>query len=487
MSDVDVAASAGTKTTAADELRAYCDTPDQLWDWIQRHTGLRIPREPVCPGHQAPFDYLRHVYFEPGKDVVVWAPRGGGKTSLGAVATLLDLLHKPGCRARILGGSMEQAMKMWEHLAPKLAELADGAKERAQRVELKDGGDVAVLTQSQRAVRGVRVQKLRCDEVEMFDPRVWTAAQLTTRSRTVQTSRGPVEVAGAVEAMSTYHEATGMMATLVDKARENNVPVIHWCLLEVLEHCPKDRVCDDCPLWNDCKGKAKDKPKGEGFVKIDDAIRMKRRVSLATWDAEMMCRNPKGERSVFQAFDPAKHVRPEAPLRAGEDELCLGVDFGYANPFVCLWVRRDRDVTHVIDEYVQPQTVTPRHLKEIASRGHGQIAWVGCDPAGSAKSDQTAESNLDLFKKAGHKVRTRGSHIIEGLTMIRDALDPGAGGARLFIHPRCKRLIQAMTAYRNNDKGELPVKDGVHDHLIDALRYFYVNTKGPGPAKASVY
>ena len=39
-----------------------------------------------------------------------------------------------------------------------------------------------VLAQSQRSVRGLRVQKLRCDEVELFDPAVWEAAQLTTRS-----------------------------------------------------------------------------------------------------------------------------------------------------------------------------------------------------------------------------------------------------------------------------------------------------------------
>jgi len=41
-----------------------------------------------------------------------------------------------------------------------------------------------------------------------------------------------------------------------------------------------------------------------------------------------------------------------------------------------------------------------------------------------------------------------------------------------------------MEAYRYPDARsahpELPVKDGVHDHPIDALRYFFVNHLGHG-------
>ena len=51
-----------------------------------------------------------------------------------------------------------------------------------------------------------------------------------------------------------------------------------------------------------------------------------------------------------------------------------------------------------------------------------------------------------------------------------------SGEIKLFIHPRCVRLIKAMQAYRYpTGGGELPIKDGEHDHLIDALRYYFVN------------
>ena len=44
-----------------------------------------------------------------------------------------------------------------------------------------------------------------------------------------------------------------------------------------------------------------------------------------------------------------------------------------------------------------------------------------------------------------------------------------------------------MKAYRYAEGGsEIPIKDGEHDHLIDALRYFFVNSE-KFPVKTSKY
>jgi hypothetical protein len=166
-------------------------TADGLHQWIQTFVGLNIPRRAICPHHDPPFEYLIRSFFEPASDLIVWAPRGGGKTRLAAVATLLDLVFKPGCSVRILGGSLEQSLRMWEHLLPDLEFAAPHVLHRkrssTRRVSLTNGSGAAVLTQSQRAVRGLRVQKLRCDEVELFKPEIWEAAQLVTKSRGPET------------------------------------------------------------------------------------------------------------------------------------------------------------------------------------------------------------------------------------------------------------------------------------------------------------
>src|SRR6185295_11834760 len=101
--------------TSADILQP-CATPDVLHQWLLDHLEIDVPRVAVCERHDPPFDYIRRAYFEPASDVVVWAPRGGGKTRLAAAATLLDMLDKPGVSIRILGGSLDQSLRLWEHL-----------------------------------------------------------------------------------------------------------------------------------------------------------------------------------------------------------------------------------------------------------------------------------------------------------------------------------------------------------------------------------
>ena len=125
-------------------------TPDALWTWISTELGVHVPRRAVIRHHAAPFDYLCATFFEPGdpaatvtpnpapespsRDVVLWANRGGGKTFLGAVATLLDLVFKPGIDIRVLGGSREQSTRVFEHLRKlldparheRLAAMVDG-------------------------------------------------------------------------------------------------------------------------------------------------------------------------------------------------------------------------------------------------------------------------------------------------------------------------------------------------------------------------
>lgn len=476
------------------QLMRPCASDDQLHDWLNLFLGVRVPRVPICAGHCAPFDYLRRAYFEPAVDLVVWAPRGGGKTRLAAAATLLDLLHKPGCAVRILGGSLTQSLRMWEHLLPDIERVAErelfGRAGAARRLHLRNGSSAAVLTQSQRAVRGLRVQKLRCDEVEMFDPDIWEAAQLVTRSIEDQTQRpangaakkkrpkdAAQPISGAIEAISTLHKPYGLMQRIVDQAQARRTPVLRWCILEVLSRCPAERDCAACPLWDDCKGVAK--TRCDGFVSIDDAIGFKQRVSRETWDAEMLCLRPSTRGCVFPRFDVDVHVS-EADAPSGA--LSLAIDFGFNNPFVCLWIVTDAPSsrTWVIDEYVQEGRTVHEHLEVIEARRWGRrAAHVACDPAGQGRSDQTATSNTQVLRRAGYAVRCRKSLIADGIELIRAALCPAHGEPTLLIHPRCARLIRAMQSYRYPATGgELPLKDGTHDHLVDALRYHFVNRSG---------
>ena len=87
-----------------------------LKNYLTVFLGLNIGDTKICPEHNTPMDYLWHCWrsdFDGSRsgDCIVWAGRGGGKTLIAAVATLLDCIFKPGCKVRILAGSELQAQE----------------------------------------------------------------------------------------------------------------------------------------------------------------------------------------------------------------------------------------------------------------------------------------------------------------------------------------------------------------------------------------
>lgn len=489
--------------------------PDLLADYLQLYCGLRLPRTAVCPHHHSPLEYLAHAFFERPGDLVVWACRGGGKTQLAAAATLLDLVFKPGTQIRILGGSFEQARTMYGYLCrlmsrPGFAELL-ATRPTCRRLSLKNGSGVEVLAQSQRSVRGQRIQKLRCDEVELFDPEVWEAAQLTTRSRG--------EASGRVEAISTFHKPGGVMEGLIGPAGLGGAwprvvgsgadsliagrKVLSWCIWDVIAQCPPERQCANCALAADCGGKARE---AAGFIPVSDVLDMQARVSRRVWQTEMLCLRPRTNGAVFPAFDPVEHVRVR-PAENSEAEVTrwvAGVDFGLRT-FVCLWIRvcgEKNPHFQVVRELVAHGCILSQNVAEMCKRGQefiatgvitprrgkglrpeamiGGVEVVHCDSAGEQRNGQTGESDVGRLRDAGLIVRCRKQFIEEGIGQIERLLTPADHGPiRLTIHPTCTNLIAALERYRRDPRNGAPLKDGTYDHWIDALRYAICGVLGP--------
>ncbi len=442
--------------------------------------GIDVPDRARCAGHDAPLDYLDHVFFEQPGDAVVWASRGGGKTFYGAVATLLDLLFKPGIEVRLLGGSFEQSDRMYGYLRrmleqPGLRRMVRGRMKR-RGVELVNGSRVELLAQAETSVRGHRVQKLRCDEVDLFDPDVWDAAQFVTRAARC----GQRDVRGSIECFSTLHNPYGLMHELVGRANDGSgaFRLFRWSALDVMQRCDLPCACAECPLDYACRGAAR---RGRGFVAVADVLDQLARSSRVNFDSEMLCRRPRRRDLVYPMFDPSRHVRS-----IGVDTPAAwigGMDFGLRSPMVMLWAQclgtsRYNWRVRVVDEYVAENRTVEQNLLAIGRRTWPCPGWVGVDPAGGARNDQTGLSTIDLVGEAGYRVRTSRTRLTAGVELVRRYLQPADGGEpRLLIDPRCERLIRSLAGYHydgGSRPGARPAKDG-HDHAADALRYMLVN------------
>ncbi|MBN1796280.1 MAG: hypothetical protein JW804_06375 [Sedimentisphaerales bacterium] len=476
-------------------------TKRNLKNYIKVFLGLDIPDKTICQEHNTPLDYLWHAFSSDFKnnhstqyahlsavasakaerstsiinaDCIVWANRAGGKTELAAVATLLDCIFKPSCQIRILAGSGEQSMRMYEYF---LNFLRNGFAQylqtpaRKEKCTFENGSAVEVLNQSATSIRGWHIHKLRCDEVELFTNDVLNAAKFTT-----QTKNG---ILAAMEVISTMHRPYGQMQKLVSDAQKNNTPIFKWCIFETIEKC-KNRSCSQCPLWNDCRAKAKN---AAGYLKIDDVITQMKRSSRAGFESEMLCLRPSLENAVFSEFDPDIHVKP---LDYNPSlPLFRSIDFGFVNPFVCLWLQTDDNGTvRIIDEYIKSRVTINIHAKEIIDRTpcpQENVTATFCDPAGAAANDVTGTSAVKELKNLGIKLRYRRSSILQGIELIRRAIKDGSRQSKLIISPKCTKLIEALRCYHypetSGNPTELPLKDGIYDHPIDALRYFFINQK----------
>ncbi len=271
----------------------------ELLKFIQAFWGVRIPSAKVCPDHTPPADYVAASFLEETMDCICWANRGGGKTWSGALVTWLDSVFKDNCETKILGGSGEQSLRMYEHIknfiTPDFQYLVDGEALRT-RTRLINKSNIQILTASTKSVRGPHPQKLKLDEIDEFEDKIYEASLLIPKS-----AHG---VKASVQIYSTMHKAYGLMNKVIAEAAESGYRIFKWCVFDVMEKCV-GRDCDSCELWEDCQGRAKN---ADGFYPIEDAISAKRKVSRETWECEMLCSMPSQGGLIYKEFDLSLHV-----------------------------------------------------------------------------------------------------------------------------------------------------------------------------------
>ncbi len=205
----------------------------------------------------------------------------------------------------------------------------------------------------------------------------------------------------------------------------------------------------------------------------------------------MLCLRPSRSDTVLPEFDVALHVVRDLPRDRAEWVWLGGMDFGFRAPTVVLRAAVDgAGVLWVVDEHVVSDAVLDVHVRAIKDESRWPAPrWVGVDPAGRQRNDQTGLSNIQQMRRAGLDVRSRVMGLGESLMLVRARLKPASGEARLYVHERCEKLVESLERYhypKDDPESLTPVKDGF-DHAVDALRYLIVNLDRPVTTMSSRY
>ena len=201
---------------------------------------------------------------------------------------------------------------------------------------------------------------------------------------------------------------------------------------------------------------------------------------IEQWPAEIQQTRIKGyfaafAGAVYKTFNRDTHVTK--PFEIPGDWLRYRViDWGFNNPFVCLWLARDPDRRwYAYAEHYKARETLAFHaerIKQISGSEKYRATWA----------DHDAQERHE-FAKLGIPTLPAKKDVHLGIEAVQAALKVQADGKpRLFIFKTCKNTVREMAGYKwaegteTKDAKDEPLK--VNDHCPDCVRYAIYGVEG---------
>src|SRR5262249_29556459 len=180
--------------------------------------------------------------------------------------------------------------------------------------------------------------------------------------------------------------------------------------------------------------------------------------------------------AVLQMVNEDLHVADLKPVP--NRTVLRGWDPGFARP-ACVWIQQDAmghwAVLHeLLGDHEDVTRFGARVMQESKSKFPGAVFEDYCDVAGTQTHDTGPTFVNVLRRRFQIHPHTRKLGIEKSVQAIRDLLGTlGTGGVPLLrVDRSCRRTIKAFSGgYYIDPKTGDPKKDGVYDHLMDAIRY----------------
>lgn len=318
-------------------------TLEELQMWVYKVLGVWIPNAKVCPHHQPPMQAFANAYFAETERSVWTASRGlGGKTINLSILSLTESITL-GAGVSLLGGTGEQALRVLKYMSGQEMHGAFWTAPRAPRhllqkdvareTSLTNGGWIYALMASTASVRGPHPQRLRGDEIDEMDRKIWDAAAGQPMTR-----HG---IRDHILGSSTHHYADKTMTEELRMASERGWPVYRWCWREGLRTKSKDDFPQEWPDGTPVNFPEDAEPNPNGWLTWEQVKRKRASVPTLMWETEYELQEPAVEGRAIQTpavdwmFDPefGEHrgelgtkLIIEEPQEGGK--YCAGADWG---------------------------------------------------------------------------------------------------------------------------------------------------------------
>jgi phage terminase large subunit len=184
----------------------------------------------------------------------------------------------------------------------------------------------------------------------------------------------------------------------------------------------------------------------------------------------------KSEGSVWNEFDKNIHIIPRFPIPADWRKIRT-IDFGYTNPFCCLWLAMNPDgEIFVYNEHYQTRTILRVHAEIILQKDQEGISrgdnFRGIE---ATVADHDAQDRAELEEYGIYTLPAK-KNIRLGLeTVNRAFMLKGNQRSSLYIFNDLPNIIRETKNYSypkgRNKRNETELPEPFDDHTQDALRY----------------
>ncbi|KKN20054.1 hypothetical protein LCGC14_0939480 [marine sediment metagenome] len=201
------------------------------------------------------------------------------------------------------------------------------------------------------------------------------------------------------------------------------------------------------------------------------------------WPEEVQATRIKGRfasfyGAVYKTFHRSVHVIK--PFKIPEEwPRYRGFDFGFTNPFVSLWLTKDKDENwYVYREYYQAKTGIGEHIDNI-KRFSGEENYISswADPENA--EDRAELRNSGIITKPARKDVAKGIELVQSKLKVKQNGKPS-----LFLFNTCRNTCREMTTYHyptgSKSRNPADIPQQKDDHTVDVVRYVLYSVERPG-------
>jgi len=174
---------------------------------------------------------------------------------------------------------------------------------------------------------------------------------------------------------------------------------------------------------------------------------------------------------IFYAYNDELHLKTWNNSNLEQrTPLFIGCDFNNS-PITAVIATKFKDTMHIIDEVNIHGSNTDELAQEIINRygAHRQMT-IFPDATGSrTNTNSMGVSDHMILERRGFKVVTRKTNPPVNETIV--SVNSMFKNDKLLIDPRCKHLRTSILKYVYKEGTRIPLKDNIHDHMADCLRY----------------